>query len=64
MVGILEDQFHETGVYFKTSKILLIFQVESMCQMWHPLPFEQSNQMVQRFRLKILNPNPDTYRIF
>ena len=62
MVGILEDQFHETGVYFKTSKILLIFQVESMCQMWHP--FEQSNQMVQRFRLKILNPNPDTYRIF
>ena len=45
-VGILEDQFHETGVYFKTSKIRLIFQVDSMCQMWHPLPFEQSNQMV------------------
>ena len=46
MVGILEDQFEEAGVYFKISKILLIFQVESMCQMWHPLPFEQSNQMI------------------
>ena len=56
MVGILEDQFHETGVYFKTSKIRLIFQVESMCQTFNKV----TKWLVQPFRLKILNPNPDT----